>query len=129
MILAFTSVWIEVFRKRTTLALETHVALENVVTCLPVVQEVLQGFDNESAYRQAHLAMFSLPMLESPMSHVVFEDAIRLFRAARRAGFTVRSTVDCLIAACAVRANIEVLHRDRDFAALAKVSTLRQRSV
>jgi hypothetical protein len=41
----------------------------------------------------------------------------------------VRSSVDCLIAACAIRHDLEVLHRDRDYAALATVSSLRARSL
>jgi predicted nucleic acid-binding protein len=126
-ILVDTSIWIEVFRKPKKFSIEDLVTLDDVVTCLPVVQEVLQGFQDEAAYRRAHQAMLSFPMLETPMTQVVFEDAVRLFRAARRAGFTVRSSVDCLIAACAVRSDVEVLHRDRDFEALARVSTLRQR--
>jgi len=39
----------------------------------------------------------------------------------------VRSSVDCLIAACAIRHDLEVLHRDRDYTALAEVSALHHR--
>jgi predicted nucleic acid-binding protein len=129
MILVDTSVWIEVFRKNGGFEIEDYVSLDDVVTCLPVVQEVLQGFRDERAYRHAHQAMFSFPMLEAPIGPGVFEDAVRLYRSARRAGLTIRSSFDCLIAACAVRADVELLHRDRDFAALARVSSLRQRKV
>ena len=129
MILVDTSVWIEMFRKPKRFSIEEHVSLDDVVTCLPVVQEVLQGFQDEAAYRRAHQAMLSFPMLEAPLEQVIFEDAVRLFRSARRAGITVRSSVDCLIAACALRSDVEILHRDRDFVALARVSALRQRSV
>jgi predicted nucleic acid-binding protein len=44
------------------------------------------------------------------------------------AALTVRSSADCLIAACAIRHDLEVLHRDRDYAALAGISSLRHRS-
>jgi predicted nucleic acid-binding protein len=40
---------------------------------------------------------------------------------------TVRSGVDCLIAACAIRNGLAVLHHDRDFDALARVSPLESR--
>jgi hypothetical protein len=129
MILIDTSVWVEVFRKNSRLQLEDHVSLDDVVTCLPVVQEVLQGFRDEAAFRKARSAMFAFPQLESPLSRPVFEEAVRLYRTARRAGSTVRSSVDCLIAACALRHDVEVLHRDRDFPALARVSTLRERQL
>jgi predicted nucleic acid-binding protein len=129
MILVDTSVWIEVFRTRRPLDLESVVALEEVVTCLPVVQEVLQGFGDERAFRVARDSMAALPIVESPLSLVVVNEAVALYRAARRAGLTVRSSVDCLIAAAALRNDLEVLHRDRDFEALSRVSGLRVRKI
>jgi predicted nucleic acid-binding protein len=122
-----TSVWIEFFRRGRSFDLETVVPFDDVVTCLPVIQEVLQGFTDEGAYRVARDAMLALPIVESPLRGEVVVEAVGLYRAARRQGLTVRSSVDCLIAACAVRHDLEVLHRDRDFAALARVSTLRER--
>jgi len=122
-----TSVWIEVFRRGRSLELAAVVPFEDVVTCLPVIQEVLQGFADEGAYRLARDAMFALPIVESPLRGDVVVEAVGLYRAARRRGLTVRSSVDCLIAACALRHDLEVLHRDRDFPALARVSTLRER--
>jgi predicted nucleic acid-binding protein len=124
-----TSVWIEVFRSRRPLDLESIVDFDDVVTCLPVIQEVLQGFRDERAYRRAREAMFSLPIVESPLPAGVFSDAVDLYRSARRGGLTVHSSVDCLIAACAIRYDLEVLHRDRDYGALARVSAVRQREV
>jgi predicted nucleic acid-binding protein len=37
--------------------------------------------------------------------------------------------VDCLIAACALRHGLTVLHADRDFANLARISQLDERNV
>ena len=73
--------------------------------------------------------MLAFPVVESPLEQRVFVDAVGLFRAGRRAGVTIRSSIDCLIAACALRNDLEVLHRDRDYAALARDSGLRQRGV
>jgi predicted nucleic acid-binding protein len=128
MILVDTSVWIEVFR-RGGMGLEKFVPFDEVVTCLPVIQEVLQGFADERAFRVAKEAMFALPIVESPLGRDAFEQAIELFRMARRRGLTVRSSVDCLIAACALRHDLEVVHRDRDYSSLARVSHLRERRV
>jgi len=72
-------------------------------------------------------AMLALPIVESPMREALFTEAVDLYRRARRVGLTVRSSVDCLIAACAIRHDLEVLHSDRDYPALARVSELRQR--
>lgn len=57
-LLVDTSAWIEIFRRRPRVTLEQVVGdLDDVVTCLPVIQEVLQGFDDERAFRVAHTAM------------------------------------------------------------------------
>ena len=128
-LLVDTSAWIAVLRKPAGLDLASVGGLDQVVTCLPVVQEVLQGFRDETAWRIAREAMLAMPCVESPLPQARFEEAAALYRAARRAGFTVRSGVDCLIAACAIRHGLTVLHADRDFPALAKVSPLQERNV
>jgi predicted nucleic acid-binding protein len=127
MVLVDTSIWIEVFRRKSPLDLEKHVDFDDIVTCLPIVQEVLQGFRDEAAYRSARIAMLSLPIVDSPMSLAIFESAPNLCRSARRSGLTVRSSIDSQIAASALRHDLEVVHRDRDYALLAKISPLRQR--
>ena len=129
MVLVDTSAWIEVFRKPARVRLEDVVDFDDVVTCLPVVQEVLQGFDQEADFRRAREAMWSFPMVASPLGPDVVAEAVDLYRRARRAGITVRSSVDCLIAACALRHDLAVLHVDRDFTNLAKVSQLEARNL
>ena len=129
MVLVDTSVWIEVFRRASPLALESVVDLDDVVTCGPVIQEVIQGFDDERAFRVARDSMLALPVLENPMTLHVYEQAAELYRRGRRAGKTVRSSVDCLIAACALLHDVEVLHCDRDYDAIAGIAPLRARNV
>lgn len=124
-----TSVWIEVFRRGIAFRLESAVDFDEVVTCLPIVQEVLQGFDEERQFRIASEAMLSLPIVESPMDRSVFVEAVALYRSARRTGRTVRSGVDCLIAACALRHDLTVLHNDRDFPAIAAVAPLQHEQI
>jgi hypothetical protein len=129
MILVDSSVWIELFRRGTGLRPGSAFDIEEAVTCLPVVQEVLQGFRDQDAYRRAREALLSLPLVESPMTLATYERAVDLYRVARRQGLTVRSSTDCLIAACALEHDLTVLHRDRDFPALARISGLRERQV
>ena len=129
MILLDTSVWIDVFRRHRPLDLEAVVDLEEVVTCWPVVQEVLQGFRDEGAFRVARDALLNLPIVEDPLAGATFHLAVDLYRACRRQGLTVRSSIDCLIAASALRHDLEVVHRDRDYDLLAKVSPLRARRI
>ncbi len=129
MFLVDTSVWIEVFRKPSRISLESVVNLEEAVICHPVLQELLQGFRDEAAFRIAHEAMDAFPIVESPLRREVFGEAVELFRRARRAGLTVRSGVDCLIAACALRNHLTVLHHDRDFTKLSRISSLQVREI
>lgn len=59
---------------------------------------------------------------------VPLQDSLRaaaLQRLCRRAGQTVRSLGDCLIAAVALRLDLPVMHCDRDFEVLAKHAGLR----
>ena len=128
-VLVDTSVWVDVFRRPARIDLSAAIDFDEVVTCLPVVQEVLQGFRDEQAFHVAREAMYALPIVESPLRPGVFDEAVDLYRAARRIGVTVRSSVDCLIAACAIRHGLVVLHRDRDFDLLSKASPLQARAV
>jgi predicted nucleic acid-binding protein len=127
MILVDTSIWIEWMRPTRPLAFDEVVAFDDVVVCLPIIQELLQGLDDETWFRGARDALLSLPILESPLHDSLFLEAVALYRTARRAGYSIRSSTDCLIAACALRHDAEVLHHDRDFDHLAQVSHLRQR--
>lgn len=94
-----------------------------------VIQEVLQGFRDGQAFARAYEAMHALPIIDSPLPAAAFDRATDLSRSARRAGCTVRSGVDCLIAACAIRHGMAVLHVDRDFDTLARGSALRSRRI
>jgi predicted nucleic acid-binding protein len=73
--------------------------------------------------------MLALPIVESPLGEAVCLEAVDLYRRARRAGLTIRSGVDCLIAACAIRHGLTLLHNDRDYPAIARVSELQQRQI
>jgi predicted nucleic acid-binding protein len=128
-VLVDTSVWIEVFRRPNRLTLTAVADLDEVVTCLPVVQEILHGFRDEQTFRIARDAILAFPIVESPLRLEVVEGAVRLYRLARRSGRTVRSGVDCVIAACALRHGLTVVHHDRDYGALAAVSPLQAREV
>ena len=117
------------FRRPARIDLESVVDLDEVAICLPVLQEVLAGFDDERAFQIAREAMQAFPIVEEPLEMAVFEEVVALYRLARRTGVTVRSSVDCVIAVCAMRNHLTVLHHDRDFDHLARVTPLRAREV
>jgi predicted nucleic acid-binding protein len=124
-----TSAWILHFSKNSPFELRVICPPEMRVVCLPVYQEILQGIRDESAFRSMREILDAANMVEEPLSRSVYFSAAQLFRAARRQGITVRSSVDCLIAVCAIRHNLTVLHHDRDFPLLASVSELKQQAI
>lgn len=125
-----TSVWVEIFRRPPLLTLDDiAVEHEQIVTCLPVIQEVLQGFDDERLFSIARTAMYATTCLEMPVTSATIDRAIEIYRRARRQGVTLRSSVDCLIAACALPHGATVVHADRDYANIARVTALQQRDL
>ncbi|PYQ52709.1 MAG: hypothetical protein DMF59_03760 [Acidobacteria bacterium] len=109
-VLVDSSLWVAHLKRSM---LEDHVLLSDVSTCLPIVQEVLQGIRDEHGYFVARTTLYALPMLESPLSSEVFEEAAQIYRTGRATGFTIRSPFDCLIAACAIRNDTSRCSHDR----------------
>jgi predicted nucleic acid-binding protein len=128
-ILVDSSVWIAVLSKRPPFRIEDVVDVSEIAVCLPIIQEVLQGIDDEDAFEDARDSLYALPCLEDPLTGELFDEAIAIYRTARHNGLTIRSSVDCLIAACAIRHRVAVLHRDRDFDLLARVAPLQSHRV
>ena len=124
MILVDTSIWID-FLIDPRRVLDAEPDLKPYVTCGPVVQEVLQGFSNETAFSAFRERLLSFKRLSDPLPWERFLDAAEIYREGRRRGLTIRSTVDCLIAAIAIHHDVPVWHRDRDFAAIARYTPLR----
>jgi predicted nucleic acid-binding protein len=112
-------------RREPVPMLDGLIASDEAATCPPVVQEILQGVRGPAGYQEAYEAIMSVHMLESPMPLEIFEQAAALYRTCRAAGFTIRSSHDCLIAVCAIRNDVPLLHADIDFEHIARVSTLR----
>lgn len=129
MILVDSSVWIAAFSKRPPFRIEDLVDVNEVVTCLPILQEVLQGVDDDYRFEDTRDILYDLRAIDDPMTGELFHEAILLFRDARKKGVTVRSSLDCLIAASAIRHGATLLHRDRDFDHLARVTPLKSRRV
>lgn len=122
MILVDTSVWIEFLRCTGSPA---HVQLRSLIeedaplaTTDPVVMEILAGAREEDDVRPLRDMLAALTHL--PIDGLAdFEHAAAIQRSCRRAGQTVRSSMDCLIAAVAIREGAAILAQDRDFAVIA----------
>lgn len=125
MVLVDSSVWIGLQKA----GFEDLLEGEEPVVCLPVIQEVLQGARSEGEYRGLREVFRTMTVLESPLTIELFEHAAVIYRTARAAGYTIRSMNDCLIAACAIRNGVRVIHNDRDFDKIARVTTLEVRNL
>ena len=124
MILVDTSVWIDLLGRTPSRRLDLE-QRHLVVTCPPVIQEVLQGVREEVAHARARRGLLALPRLGDPVGMDAHLAAADLYRFARRKGVTIRSGVDCLIAAIAMAGGATVWHLDRDFEQLARITDLR----
>jgi len=103
---------------RRLLDSDTQVALTDMIW-----MELLQGaeHDEDVAAVRASLSPCVLLRSKSPND---FEAGADVYRAARRAGHTIRRPQDCLIAAVCLRERVPLLHDDRDFERIAAVSEL-----
>jgi len=127
MIAVDSSVWIDFFNGRPTAQVgmlkqiirqqPDQVALVDVVFA-----EVMQGLREDRAWQIDRL-LCALPVLRSEWKHD-YKAAVGLYRAARKSGFTPRGTGDCLIAAVCIRADVPLLHCDKNFDRMAQISEL-----
>jgi len=80
-----------------------------------IYMEIIQGAQNQQNFDRLS-NYFSLQQFycfqDSQKSH---QQAAKIYFNCRRKGITVRSTVDCLIAQCAIENKLTLFHHDRDF--------------
>jgi predicted nucleic acid-binding protein len=76
--------------------------------------EVLQGFREEREFEAARRLLLSLSVVDLCGADIAIR-AARNYRSLRSRGFTVRKTIDCVIATCCIERGYELLHSDRDF--------------
>ena len=124
MILADTSIWIELLNGRLAKEIAVDDLLLRLVTCGPIVQEVIQGLRAGPERDSFRLAFLAIPCLSDPLPLHRFLSAAEIYAQGRRRGYTIRASADCLIAAIAIENRIPVWHRDRDFAVIAKYTDL-----
>jgi predicted nucleic acid-binding protein len=127
LILVDSSVWIDYFNGKATPAtdrLDGLLARELLAVGDLILTEVLQGFTDEREFSLAHQFLLSLHVVEVGGREIAIQ-AARNFRALRKAGITVRKTIDTLIATRCIESGYELLHDDRDFDPFVKYLGLR----
>lgn len=116
-VLVDTSAWVDFFngfdspeRRAVANLLQSD---HDVCTCGVIVAEVFQGFRRDKGRPRLAELFRDLTYLE-PAGIDLYFRAAEVFRALRRRGETIRSTIDCVIAVLAEEHGCAILARDRD---------------
>jgi predicted nucleic acid-binding protein len=127
-ILVDSSAWVEFLRATGS---STHLRLRSALeegaelACTDViVMEILAGARDEIDRDRLRRLLYGLEFLavDGPAD---YEQAAELYRLCRGGGETPRKLSDCLIAAVAIRNDVELLCADSDFEAIARHTPLR----
>ncbi len=86
-----------------------------------IYQEILQGVSSKREFDQVseYLGSQTFYNMQDPLES--YREAALIYFRCRRAGVTVRSAIDCLIARVAIEHDLILLHDDRDFENIAGV--------
>ena len=119
MVVADSGVWIDFLRGTVNPATDELARLlggGGVRLVVPdlVLFEVLRGFRQEHAYRQAQRLMKSVG-IEPMGGETLVTAAAQHYRALCHGGTTPRSAIDVLLAAFCIERDYLLLHADRDF--------------
>lgn len=129
MLVVDSSVWIDFFGGARNSAVEAlHGFLDEgeVTIVVPdlVLYEVLRGFRHERDLRQAHRLMHNC-QIEAAVGPELALAGVAHYRSLRAAGFTVRGPLDVLVGSFCIARDYTLLHRDRDFDAMASLRGLK----
>lgn len=127
MVIADTSVWVDFLRGRETpgaLHLEQLLISDvDLFTTGIIVQEILTGIREKRIRHEVKQDLdLCITVMPSLGTHV---RAAEIFDGCRKKGITIRSIVDCLIAALAIEYDLTVLHCDRDYRWISQVFPLK----
>jgi predicted nucleic acid-binding protein len=116
-VLVDTSVWIDLFRGRTTpqvARLKELVGQEELILGDLILAEMLQGIRDERDVARVEAA-FAAYRVVPLVGEEIARQSARYYRQLRRQGITVRKTIDSLIATWCLQHHVPLLHADRDF--------------
>jgi predicted nucleic acid-binding protein len=89
-----------------------------------ILTEVLQGFSRDKDFREARKELTRLEVVELGGENLVIK-AARNYRTLRKLGFTIRKTIDTIIATRCIEDGYTLLHNDADFTPFEKHLGLR----
>ncbi len=121
MLLLDASVWIDLLRGNDNGSVRYAMLrepFEDLALTPMTYLEVLQGARSDKEFSQMASLLQAYMLLEPSHGLGTHEAAARMYMTARRRGITIRTAVDCLIAAVAIEHGAVLVHNDRDFLAL-----------
>lgn len=126
MVLVDTSVWIDYINGNNTQQVIYLDGLLNNPLAVGLTEliylEVLQGAKNQKVFNQFGQYFSGQKFYHFDNSLKSHTAAAQLYFDCRKKGITVRSTIDCLIAQCAIEHGLVLLHNDKDFIQIARVA-------
>ena len=121
-ILVDTSVWIDFFRgtsSRETFIFKACLQRRDPIFITGIIaQEILQGVRGDSQHQSILDYLLLFPKIEGDFADYL--EAANIYRSLRKRGLTIRSPIDCLIAALAIKHTVSLLHKDSDFALISQ---------
>lgn len=127
MVIVDTTVWIDYLRgaeNPETLWLDQELTHQRLGLTDLILCEVLQEVRDSTLFEQVRDELLTFHLFEAGGKRLAI-DAANNYRRLREHGYTVRRTIDCLIATFCLQAGHELLHRDRDFDSFEKALGLR----
>ena len=117
MVIVDTTVWIDYWEGARTPEAQwldaemdrQRLGLTDIIVC-----ELLQGVRDEAEAANAERELTKFEVFNTGGVELA-KAAAQNYRALRRRGYTVRKTIDCLVATFCLREGHSLLHRDRDF--------------
>ena len=122
MILVDTGVWIDYFNGRETIHTDKldSSLVEGIVAMGDLIfLEILQGFRGEKEFRKVKSTLLTLEQYGMFDNNMALKSADS-YRALRKSGITIRSTVDVIIATFCIEHQLPLLFSDRDFVPFVK---------
>ncbi len=127
MVIIDTTVWIDYLRgaeNPETSWLDQELTRQRLGLTDLILCEVLQGIREDNHFAEVRDELLGFHLFEAGGKELALASALN-YRALRAHGYTIRRTIDCLIATFCLQAGHELLHRDRDFDAFEKTLGLR----
>ena len=127
MVIVDTTVWIDYLRGTDNpemLWLDQELTRQRLGLTDLILCEVLQGVREYAMFAQVRDELLTFHLFETCGKELAIASALN-YQALREQGYTVRRTIDCVIATFCLQAGHELLHRDRDFDAFENVLGLR----